>query len=148
MNPDEEIPPEEFTPCSYYGVTYWKRAVIVLAGSFAHLLMAFLCFYLIFWPLGVPTPTGRIEKAEKTIEISGKDVKTPAAEIGLEKGDLVTKVDGVSVNEWADLQRRALEEARPDGHPRGRAKRQDGDLHHEAALGGRQGCAGRPGGPQ
>lgn len=103
MNPDEEVPPEEFSR-SYYGVTYWKRAVIVLAGSFAHLLMAMLCFYLIFWPLGVPTPTGRIEKAEKTIEISGKDVKTPAAEIGLKNGDLVTKVDGVRVYEWADLQ--------------------------------------------
>ena len=72
----------------------------MLAGSFAHLLMALLCFYLIFWPLGVPTYAGRIEKAEKTIEISGKDVKTPAAEIGLKKGDLVTKVDGVRCYEF------------------------------------------------
>lgn len=103
MNPEEEVPPEEFSS-SYYGVTYWKRAVIVVAGSFVHLLMALLCFYLIFWPIGVPTPTGRIGKVPKTVEVSdGHEVKSPAYGIGLKKGDLITEVDGVRIDEWADL---------------------------------------------
>lgn len=103
MNPEEEVPPEEFSR-SYYGVAYWRRAVIVVAGSFAHVLMALLCFYLIFWPLGVPTPTGRIEKVQKSVEVSsGDEVEGPAYAIGLKKGDRITEVDGVKINNWADL---------------------------------------------
>ena len=103
MNPEDEIK-EEDRGRSYYDVAYWRRAVVVLAGSFVHFLIALMLFYLFFWPLGYRVPTGRIGKAEKTVEVSaGKKMPSPAYQAGLQKGDLITEVNGVPVHEWADL---------------------------------------------
>lgn len=105
MNPEEEIP-EEDRPRAYTSAPYWKRAVVILAGSFVHVLIAIFLFYLFFWPIGYRVQTGKIAQAEKTIEISaGHKVAGPAYEAGLRKGDLITEVNGVKVHEWADLTR-------------------------------------------
>jgi|SRR5450756_1076981 len=103
MNPEEEIS-EEDRPRSYTEAAYWRRAVVVLAGSFVHILIALFLFYLFFWPIGYKVPTGRIGKVEKTVEVStGKKVPSPAYQAGLQKGDLIVEVNGVPVHEWADL---------------------------------------------
>ena len=105
MNPEEEIK-EEDRGRSYYEVAYWKRAVVILAGSFVHLVLALILLYLIFWPIGYRVPTGRIDKVPKTIEVSkGKNVPSPAYGAGLQKGDLILEVNGKPVHQWADLQK-------------------------------------------
>lgn len=103
MNPDEEVSEEDF-PQSYYGVSHWKRAVVVLAGSFAHVLLALVLFYLVYWPIGVPVPKGKVGEVTKTIQTyEGKKLISPAYEYGLKKGDLIMSVDGVRTEDWNDL---------------------------------------------
>jgi len=103
MNPDDEIPPEDL-PRSYRKAPYWKRLIVIIAGSFSHLLIALILFYLIFWPIGFPVLTGRVGKVQSKVTFSdGSSLPSPAYGIGLEKGDLIKSVNGVEIHEWADL---------------------------------------------
>jgi len=103
MDPDKEVPEEEVNR-SYYQVAYWKRAVVILAGSAVHVLIAMLLFFLFFWPIGYPVLTGRIGEVQKSVELSdGVEVEGPAMAAGLRHGDLITAVDGVEVNDWSEL---------------------------------------------
>ncbi|HEY5503463.1 MAG TPA: site-2 protease family protein [Candidatus Anoxymicrobiaceae bacterium] len=103
MNPDEKIAPEDL-PRTYYEAPLWKRAIVILAGSFVHLCIAFILFYLFFWPLGYSTLTGKIAKVEKTVVVS-KTVTEPGPGYvaGLKKGDLITSVNGNKVTDWNQL---------------------------------------------
>ena len=103
MNPEEEIS-EEDRPRSYDEAAYWRRTVVVLAGSFVHIVIALILFYLVFWPIGYQVPTGRIGKVAKTVEVSaGRNVPGPAFGAGLQRGDLIIEVNGVPIHEWGDL---------------------------------------------
>lgn len=103
MNPDEKVSEDDF-PQSYYGVPHWKRAVVVLAGSFTHVLLVMILFYLIYWPVGVPVPKGKVGEVTKTIQTyDGEELPSPAYEHGLKKGDLIISVDGVRIEDWNDL---------------------------------------------
>jgi membrane-associated protease RseP (regulator of RpoE activity) len=103
MNPEEEVSDEDYSR-SYYAAPYWKRAVVVVAGSAVHILMAFLIFFIIFWPIGYQVLTGRIGEVDKSIELSDGEVLTgPASEAGLKKGDIIVSVDGEKVESWSDL---------------------------------------------
>jgi membrane-associated protease RseP (regulator of RpoE activity) len=104
MDPNEEIS-EEDLPRSYTRASYWKRAVVILAGSFVHIVIAFILLYIYFWPVGYQMPTGRIQEVLPTWEVTqGEKVPTPAAEAGLKKDDLITSVNGVKVKNWYELQ--------------------------------------------
>lgn len=103
MNPDEEVP-EELKPYSYYEAPPWKRALVVVAGSVVHICIAFLLFYLIFWPVGYQVLTGRAGGVDKTVKLSsGEAVEGPGYAAGLRKGDLVVSVDGEPVSDWSEL---------------------------------------------
>lgn len=104
MDPNEEIS-EEDLPRSYTQAPYWKRAVVIVAGSFVHIVIAFILLFIYFWPVGYQMPTGRIQKVLPTWEVTqGEKVPTPAAEAGLKKDDLITSVNGVKVKNWNELQ--------------------------------------------
>lgn len=109
MDPGEEIS-EEDRPYSYKSAPYWKRAVVILAGSFAQVLFALIILYLLFWPIGVPelSPTSRAGNVEPTIEIvNAKKVVVkapgPASQAGIKKGDVITEVDGIRVHTWDEM---------------------------------------------
>ncbi len=95
MNPDEEISEEDF-PRSYRGSPIWKRAVVIFAGSFVHLMLAVLIMFMTFWIMGVP-----VYDANNTLSSVGDG--TPAAEAGLGAGDTVTAVNGQAVENWEEL---------------------------------------------
>ena|GEM_PF-537076 len=103
MNPDEEISEEEW-PHSYYAAAPWRRAVVVVAGSFVHLCIAFFIFWLIFWPIGYKVLTGEIGKVQKTVKLAnGQVLDAPGYQAGLKNGDTITSVDGVQVHNWDEL---------------------------------------------
>jgi regulator of sigma E protease len=81
MNPDEELPPE-VAPRGYYHQPVWKRIVVIAAGPFVNLVIAFvILFFLSF------------EVAEQTNEVESVRPGTPAAAV-LEPGDRIVAVDG------------------------------------------------------
>lgn len=85
MNPREEIP-EEAKPRAYYNQPVWKRIVVILAGPFVNLVIAFVIIWGLLIANGQPVPT-------KTVSLVGKG--TPAAAV-LKPGDRLVSVDGVS----------------------------------------------------
>lgn len=103
MDPEEEVPPED-EPYSYYSAPHWKRAVVIVAGSFVHICIALLLFYLIFWPVGYQVLTGRIAEVQRTVTVAEGEVRDgPGYVAGLERGDLITSVDGRTVSDWNEL---------------------------------------------
>jgi len=83
MNPDEDLP-EEVRDRAYHAQPVWKRIVVIAAGPFVNLVVAFVLLFVFFALLGLPTSTKTVEATEKTY---------PAAGV-LHPGDKVTAVDG------------------------------------------------------
>ena len=87
MTRDEEIP-EDVRHRAYYNATTWKKVATIFAGPAVNIVLALLVFAAVFW---VGVPTGPL-----TNGVSGVQVDSPAERIGLEPGDAVLAVNGVS----------------------------------------------------
>jgi membrane-associated protease RseP (regulator of RpoE activity) len=80
MNPEEEIAPEDL-PRTYYQVPLWKRTVVIVAGSFVHVCIALVLFYIVFWPIGYQSLTGKIATVEKSFQV-GSSLSPGQARVG------------------------------------------------------------------
>ncbi len=78
---------------SLYGIAHWKRLVILAAGSFFNLLLAFLLFVAI----------GLIGKNELAPIVGNVDLAMPAGIAGLKSGDEIVEVDGKRIRTWNAL---------------------------------------------
>jgi regulator of sigma E protease len=85
MNPREELP-DEVVPRAYYNQPVWKRVVVILAGPFVNIVIAFLLVWALFLANGQSVPTKRIGTIQKS---------SPAA-AALRPGDQLVSVDGVT----------------------------------------------------
>ncbi len=81
MNPEEELAPE-LRARSYAGSPVWKRIVVIFAGPFVNLVVAFLILFGIFAVQGKPVPG---------IAVGEVEPGSPAAAV-LQKGDRITSV--------------------------------------------------------
>ena len=90
MNPHEEIPPE-VVPRAYYNQKVWKRIVVILAGPFVNLLIAFVIFWAIALSQGQAVPSTNVATV----------VGGSASAAVLRPGDHVVSVDGVGGSENA-----------------------------------------------
>jgi regulator of sigma E protease len=89
---DEELKEEE-KAVAYNYQKVWKRFAIVFAGPFFNILFAVVIFFFSFvngLPVLVP-------------EIGGVMPDTPAEKAGLMKGDRITAIDSVSINQWDEM---------------------------------------------
>lgn len=75
----------------------WQRAAVVVAGPLFNIVSALIFLVFLFWALGVD---GR------TTVLDGARPGSPAEKAGLGAGDMVTKVNGRSVQRWVELQRK------------------------------------------
>ena len=101
MNPFQEVRPSEI-PRTFGAKPAWQRAVVLVAGSATHLILATLVFALLFSTLGVynfDRPIPRVETVE--IEVNGKP--GPAKAAGLRRGDRIVAVSGDPVRSWNDV---------------------------------------------
>jgi membrane-associated protease RseP (regulator of RpoE activity) len=87
MNPFQEPAPED-RPRTFGAKPPWQRAIVLVAGSATHFVLAFLALVLFFGALGLPR--ARVARVEPTL---GGD-PSPAAEAGIRPGDDVLAVDG------------------------------------------------------
>jgi regulator of sigma E protease len=92
-NPNDEVAPEDI-PYSFSHHPLWHRFLIVLAGPSFNLIFAVLALSLIYTFSGIPY---------LTTEIGGVKPDSPAAHIGLEKGDVVLSVNQQPVRRWDEV---------------------------------------------
>jgi membrane-associated protease RseP (regulator of RpoE activity) len=100
MSPYEEVPAEDL-PRSYPSKPRWQRAIVLVAGSATHWLMAFLLLVIAAMTFGV-------QSNRVTPEISGLTTRfgsaeTPAGDLGLVPGDRIVGVGGQEVDKWAEV---------------------------------------------
>lgn len=101
MNPEEEVSEEDF-PRSYRGSPIWKRAAVIFAGSFVHLMLALIIMFTAIWSLGIPVydATTTVDGVAATMDDGSQ---SPSAAAGLEPGDTIQAVDGEPVASWDEL---------------------------------------------
>jgi regulator of sigma E protease len=87
MNPREELDPEVL-PRAYYKQPVWKRLVVISAGPFMNLLVAFVLLLGVFWVNGW-------DSGHASTTLGQVGAKTAAAGV-LRPGDQVLSVDGVT----------------------------------------------------
>jgi regulator of sigma E protease len=81
----EEIPPEH-EHRAYYNAATWKRVATIFAGPAVNIVLALVLFVVTFW-VGVPVV--------KEYRVGAVQPDTPAAVVGLERGDRIVAVNGV-----------------------------------------------------
>ncbi len=94
---------------AYKNQSYWKRMLVITAGSMMHFIQAIVLFTLLFSVVGSPSaPNGEpnIPTDNWTVgEISGLTTgEVPAIAAGIEPGDTIVSIDGVAIPRWQDLQ--------------------------------------------
>ncbi|HVN76355.1 MAG TPA: RIP metalloprotease RseP [Thermoanaerobaculaceae bacterium] len=87
----EDTPPEPLLP-------RWRRSLILLAGPAANVVGAVL-FIAITFVVGMQVPAFEDQKPE----VAWVDPASPAAEAGVQAGDLVLAVNGKPVRTWREL---------------------------------------------
>ena len=125
MNPYEEIPPED-QPRAYPSKPKWQRALLLVAGSATHWLVAFLILF--FTAMSIGFPTNRLDN-----KVAGVQEETPAADAGLQAGDEIISVDGVSTDSWNEV--RSFIQTHPGEEATFTVRRDDEVVEVEARIG-------------
>lgn len=94
----------------FYKLPVWKRVIIMLGGPLMNLLLALIIFTVLVSGIGVQQGTTTIASvtecvvpAESTAtECTADDPASPAAEAGIEPGDVLVSIDGQPVATFAE----------------------------------------------
>jgi membrane-associated protease RseP (regulator of RpoE activity) len=97
MNPYEEIAAED-RPRAYSNKPAWQRALVLVAGSATHWLVAFVLLVVTTMTIGFPTGGATNEVA--AVERLAGGGQTPALAAGLRPGDVIVGVGGEETNSW------------------------------------------------
>ena len=96
------IPAEKGT---FYGVSPWRRMIILIAGPLANFILAVVLFIAVsLVGVTVQTAPNRIILASDVAAFSGAAADNPANAAGLKSGDVVVSIDGAPVLDYSDLQ--------------------------------------------
>ena len=131
MNPYEEVP-EEDKPRSYPNKPAWQRAIVLVAGSATHWVVAFVILVATTMTIGFPTNQGTNEVALVEQEVDG--ATAPAAQAGLRQGDFIVAINGEPTQDWNDT-REAIRATEPGDTLSLTVERGDQRLELEARLG-------------
>ncbi|WP_205474189.1 RIP metalloprotease [Nocardioides sp. SYSU D00038] len=101
----------------FYKMPWWKKVVVMGGGPTVNILIAFVCYLLVFSLYGNP---GEVEadegrpvvdqvsdcvipyREQRTVCEPG-DRPSPASEAGLQRGDVITAFNGTDVESWGQL---------------------------------------------
>src|SRR6201994_3684393 len=87
---------EEERAGSFHHKKVGPRAAIVAAGPIANFILAIVIFTCLFTFFGKPSTTARVDQVE---------AGSAAAAAGFQVGDIVTAIDGESIDNFSDMQR-------------------------------------------
>lgn len=123
---DDDVDPAD-EPRAMWRFPVWKRTIVMAAGSATHFMLGVAILWGLF--AFVPLPDGeklneqapRIDQVSPCVKVEwefdpatgrektcveGVDPASPAAQIGLRPGDVITAIDGQPVTGWDDLTER------------------------------------------
>lgn len=94
----------------FYKLPVWKRVIVMLGGPLMNLILALIIFTVLVSGIGVQQGTTTIASvtecvvpAESTAtECTPDDPASPAAEAGIEPGDVLVSIDGQPVTTFAE----------------------------------------------
>jgi len=121
---EEDIDPEtgksgSDDPKAMWRFPVWKRTIVMSAGSITHFALTLITLWILFSFVGIPdaqaanqvpvrvgtiaqcvSPTFQIDPATKNQKPCdpNTDPKSPAAQLGLQPGDIILAIDGHAVN--------------------------------------------------
>lgn len=75
---------------------FWQRSAIVVAGPMFNMFLALVLVFISIYAFG------KLEQSSEAV-IGAVAVGSPAEDGGLNKGDKIVKIDGVSINSWKEL---------------------------------------------
>jgi regulator of sigma E protease len=87
---------EEERKHSFFGQSVGRRAAVVVAGPLTNFILAIVVFAGVFMVFGKPTAIPRVASVEPN---------SAAAAAGFQPGDLVTAIDGRTIDNFVDMQR-------------------------------------------
>lgn len=96
MNPWQTIPESEL-PRTYGAKPAWQRAIVLSAGSTAHLVLATILLWAVFALVGLPANV--VGVVQETVD----GAPAPANQAGLQPGDRITSIDGERIETWLQL---------------------------------------------
>lgn len=92
---EEKLSPGELKR-SFATRPVWQRFIIVAGGPVFNLIFAMFLFFIIVFVAGMP-------QAVDTTAIGGVGQESPAAEAGLQAGDIIVAIDGQETRLWEDV---------------------------------------------
>ena len=98
MNPFQEVTPEEL-PRTFGAKPAWQRAIVLLAGSFTHFILAIFIFSILVGTQGIPELRTTVDEVAETVG----DEPGPALVAGLKPGDKLVAIDGKRITEWEQV---------------------------------------------
>ena len=113
MTPLEDVPPGD-EERAFYKQPAGKRAVVLVAGSVTHFLVAFFVIYIAAVGVGLPTDRALIGEVSPCVVVdydperqdcSSSDPRSPASQAGLKEGDEILAVGRTRVADYAEAQR-------------------------------------------
>ncbi|MFM7147381.1 MAG: M50 family metallopeptidase, partial [Actinomycetales bacterium] len=101
----------------FYRLPVRKRIIIMLGGPVMNLLLAFVLFAIMLVGIGLPQPTTTVDAVVPCTPSAAQpfaeplpsgncptgSTASPAAQAGLQPGDVITAVDGRSVTQWDQI---------------------------------------------
>ncbi|MGW9156399.1 MULTISPECIES: M50 family metallopeptidase [unclassified Microbacterium] len=94
----------------FYRLPVWKRVIVMLGGPVMNLILATVIFTVLVSGIGVQQGTTTIASVIECVvpagstqtECTPEDPVSPAAEAGIEPGDVIVSVDGQPVSNFAE----------------------------------------------
>ena len=108
MSAREELSPAD-SDRAFIKASVGRRLIVLGAGSFLHFVIGFILLLTLFTSAGVTAVTSTVDKVSECIPqtatevCSAKSTPSPAKNVGILAGDKITKVDGVTYKDWADV---------------------------------------------
>jgi membrane-associated protease RseP (regulator of RpoE activity) len=95
----------------FYTRAPWKRVIVMFAGPFMNLILAFGLFLTVLMGFGVQQQTNVVEsvspcviaQSEKRDECKKADPRSPAEAAGMKAGDKIVSFGGVRTDDWNTL---------------------------------------------
>jgi regulator of sigma E protease len=81
----------------------WQRAIVLIGGPLANVLGA-VAFLALAFMIGVQVPVYQ----DQPPEVAWVDPASPAAEVGIGAGDLITAIDGTPMHTWREVEMATL----------------------------------------